>query len=719
MTSRVFVFLVVVLIATSDIATAGEATAIGEDETMYACKERSGQVSVTFKPETEVKDLLTWVMGFTCKNFVLDPRIVLTGKKVTVIAPAKMSAKDAYRVFLVALSTIGLTVVPKGNVVRVVDAGTAKHETVPIAGKGGVDPTDQMVRYVYRPTYAQADTLMTAFAALKSDAGDVQLVGAILLLTDYGSHVHDMMSLAHLIDVPGGSDGIYTIPVEHADATKLADKLGTILGLPASGTVSPAQGAKATATPSAAVPSKLIVDERTNTLVVAGTEAGYLRVKSLVERLDISLDIEGGHAIHVYRLGSAIAEELAKTLDDAISGSSAKTSAPTVAHPVAPAVGDGLGTALEGQVRVIADAPTNALIVMSSGRDFVAIKDVIKQLDQPRRQVYIEALILEVGVSNGLEAGVSAHGGMPDDSGGIAVAGVQMPSLSSLSPTSLAGASGLIGGIVGKALEGSESTLGLGTSIPSYGVLFQAMATHTNTNVLSAPSIIALDNAEAKYKVGTNIPYKKGESVGGVGSLEGSVSTQIDRKDLLLELDIKPHISIDDSVLLEIKHDASDLADTTSALGPSWSTRSFETRVLVRDQQTVVIGGLMQERESVVTTKVPIVGDIPLLGYLFRYTTKAKRKTNLVIMLTPYIIKDQLDLELIRQRKAREQEEFSRSFGALASMPYRPGIDYRRKRGLLEEINRVVQGIEEERATRASLHLPAPIKQGVIEYGGD
>jgi type II secretory pathway component GspD/PulD (secretin) len=127
----------------------------GEDEALYSCKKRTGQVAVTFKPETELKDLITWVMGFTCKNFILDPRIVSTGKKVTVIAPNKMTSTEAYRVFLVALSTMNLTIVPKGNVLRIVDAPAAKSETVPIFKRGVPADEDQVVRYVLRPTYAQ------------------------------------------------------------------------------------------------------------------------------------------------------------------------------------------------------------------------------------------------------------------------------------------------------------------------------------------------------------------------------------------------------------------------------------------------------------------------------------------------------------------------------------------------------------------------------------
>ena len=205
----------------------------GEDEQLYSCKQGKAPVTITLKPDTEVKDLITWVMSFTCKRFALDPRVVSTGKKVTIVAPNTLTPADAYRVFLVALSTINLTVVPKGPVYRIVDAGLAKKETVPILARGLPDDADQVARYVYRPSYAQPETLKQAFGALKSDAGDVQVIGTILLLTDYATHLRDMLSLAKLIDVPGGTDGVYTIPVHHADAAKLAPKLEGFLGVAA------------------------------------------------------------------------------------------------------------------------------------------------------------------------------------------------------------------------------------------------------------------------------------------------------------------------------------------------------------------------------------------------------------------------------------------------------------------------------------------------------
>jgi len=231
--------------------------------------------------------------------------------------------------------------------------------------------------------------------------------------------------------------------------------------------------------------------------------------------------------------------------------------------------------------------------------------------------------------------------------------------------------------------------------------------------LLSAPSILALDNDEAKLKVGTNIPYQSGTTV----TATAGVTQNISREDLTLELDIKPHISDGDEVLLEVKHDAKDLGTSSANLGPTWTTRSFETKLLVRDQHTVAIGGLIEEREIRTVTKVPFLGDIPLLGYLFKYDSKVKKKTNLLIVLTPYIIRDQDDLERIRAQKQREHDELIRSFSTFEHMKYQPHVDYGRKVGLLEEINRAEIDVEAERAERAEHPMTSaalPVHTGSI-----
>jgi general secretion pathway protein D len=177
---------------------------------------------------------------------------------------------------------------------------------------------------------------------------------------------------------------------------------------------------------------------------------------------------------------------------------------------------------------------------------------------------------------------------------------------------------------------------------------------------------------------------------------------------------VKPHIASDGSVLLELKHDAKDEGEAT-LLGPTWTTRSFETRVLVRDQQTIVIGGLMQERLITSSSQVPLLGDIPLLGYLFKSTTKRKLKSNMLILLTPYIIHNNLELQMIKERKLREHEEFVGALSAFDSMKYTPKMDYAKKRGLVEEINRSLQGVEEDVRALEKMGKPVVIPSGPIE----
>jgi general secretion pathway protein D len=179
---------------------------------------------------------------------------------------------------------------------------------------------------------------------------------------------------------------------------------------------------------------------------------------------------------------------------------------------------------------------------------------------------------------------------------------------------------------------------------------------------------------------------------------------------------VTPHISSNDAVRLEIEQEAKDIAGQDPELGPTWSERKLKTQVVVHDQQSVVIGGLIQERDIYSVTKVPLLGDIPILGYLFKYSTKTKRKTNLLILLTPYIIKDQLDLQAIRERKVRERQEFVRSFSTLNEMKYEPKIDYRRKRGMVEEINRTIISVEQDLEILRNMGNRQIVIDGAIEY---
>ena len=679
------------------------------DEAMYRCNDGAATVAMTFKPEMEVRELVTWGMALTCKTFMLEPRTVPIGRKVTLIAPGKMSKPEAYQMFLAALATAGLAIVPKGKAWKIVDAPTARANALPIFSKTLPDDTDQIVRFVVRPTYTKPETLVKAFGALKSDAGDIQTIGSLVLVTDYGSHVRSMMSLEKLVDVAEGTDAIYTLPVKHADAGKLVTEIETILGLTSAGPAG--KGPETAVASSLAVPTKMLVDARTNTLVIAASDAAFQRVAALVERLDIALDIEGGASVHVYKLSHAIAVDLAAVLTQTVSGPGAK-SAPGTGPTAAPPAGAD-APRLDGEVRVIAEKASNSLIVMSSGRDYFAIRDIIRQLDEPRRQVYIEGVIAEVQLSDDLETGVSGHGFLPGSGDSVLLGGVQTGSgVSSLDVKTLATATGLVTGVMS-----SGTTTLMGTTISSYGLLFTALATKTNSNVLAQPNMIAADNEETHYTIGTNIPYKRGLTYGGLAgtSQAGSTTVNIDRMDLELKLDIKPHISDDDTVFLEISHEAKDLGDTGGELGPTWNTRKLETKVSVRNQQTIVIGGMLSEKDYIVNTQIPILGDIPVLGRLFKHSVKQKRKTNLIILLTPYILRDGIDVETIRARKMQQHTELVRSFNSLDGRVYEPKVDYRHKRGMVEEINRALVSVEEDAVVLNSLREPPRVKTGPVE----
>ena len=725
------------------------------DDSLYNCGKAKGNFYVNFKPDVELKDLVDWAMGFSCKSFVWGSGIGSRSAKVTIMTPKRLSARQSWRVFLTALQSMNLTIVPKGDVLEIVEQSKAKRKPLPLYIKGKPASNDQIVRVVLRPEHLAVSDLTSVLMELKSADGEVKGVpnAGIIVVTDFGAHVSKMAALMLEVDRPVVGERLYMIKVKHADASELVTKITEIVGLKENKgagkstkatrtrrgknlkTKVPARSSIANDAIASAVPSKITADERINAIIVLGSKAAYLRVKALVDRLDFDLPSASSGRIHVYPLEHADSEEMAATLTSVISGLQAQSpSRPgTGARPRTPTprprpTGTNAGStasSFEGDVRVSHDKPTNSLVVVASVADFNSLLRVIRILDSARRQVYIEATIVEVSVDNSREIGVSFHGGfVDDDSGSIVLGGVQHNDLSSLNVATLASATGAIGGVLGPLLEGAEQFLG--TSIPSFGVLFQALATGGNVHILSSPHIFTTDNEEAEISVGQNIPYQSAAisgfgGAGGAGGAGGLVpGTSVQRQDVALTLKITPHINIGGMVRLEIDLEISDVAsENFGGLGPSWSKRTIKDTVVVRDQQAVVIGGLMQDRQTSSESKVPLLGDIPILGYLFKFKRKVKEKRNLLVLLTPYVVTDQLDIERIVERRTREQREFVRTFSSFGAMKYRPEIDYRRKRGVLEEINRSAREIELEKAELRELQKRQIIfPDGPIDYVG-
>ncbi len=707
-----------------------DSTAAGEDEQLYSCGKARGKVAVSFKPEVELADLVSWAMGFTCKNFVYSSALAKRAARVTIVAPEKMTPAEAWRVFLVALQAMGLNVVPKGKVLEIHETAQARDRPLPLYRDHAPSDTDQVVRMILRPRHLSADQLAEALSLLASTQGQVTALprAGIVIITDHGSHIARMTTLAAEVDRPVTDQRLYALRILHVDAVELARKLEQLLGGEATPipqvTRGKKGGAKArsaavrakSAAPTAAgaddaIPSRIVADAYTNTLFVVGTERAYQRVLAIRDRLDLELD--GGRGqIHLYELENADATKLAQTLAPLTAATRAAT--PTRGH--APATG---GAELEGQVLVAADQETNALLVVASARDFLALSKIIRRLDAPRRQVYIEAVILEVRADATSEIGVSYHGGKQRDDGSILLGGLQHAALRSASVKDTLGTTGLLAAAFGPVLSRSKSLIG--TSIPSFGLAVEALATGGLIDVVSSPHILTANHVLAEISVGENIPYQGRlttlpTSTGDPGSTLAAPS--IERQKVARTLKITPHINNSDLVRLDIELDISDVdrSHLADGLGPSWTTRTIKNTVWVPDQDSVVIGGLVADRVDRSTSKVPLLGDLPLLGYLFRWRHQEKVKANLLVLLTPHILDDRAEMARILERRNREREELGATAAHLNAVPYRTGVDYRKKRGLVAEIDHAVRAIEKERAELEALHRrPQPPLDGPID----
>ncbi len=399
---------------------------------------------------------------------------------------------------------------------------------------------------------------------------------------------------------------------------------------------------------------------------------------------------------------------------------SARTAVPGAPAPVAPTPTPGaqgqqqMSQLFEGDVRVTFDAATNSLVVYSSLKDFQSLRRVIEKLDGPRKQVYVEAMILEVLLDKKRTVGVAYHGGVPTSIGGkesVILGGFDAGK--TLNPAALAtDLVGLAGAVFGPALEATTSRLfGTQVDIPSFGAFLKLLQENNDVNVLSTPHLLITNNQEGEISVGQRLPFPGGflgglgggaggqqAGLGGIGGLLGG--TSVSREDVSLRMKLIPSVNEYNMIRLDVDVEISDLlSENFGGLGPATSKRTAKTPVVCKDQQTVVIGGLMSDRQSDVVSKVPILGDIPVLGFFFRSTRKTIVKQNIIIALTPYVINDMEDLRRVAEKKMRERREFIERFSAVEDKAdFDAAIDYRRKRGMLEEINRAARDIDDEEA---------------------
>jgi len=702
-------------------------------------KAKPGQHLVKFNLEdADLAELVNHISGLTGKRFIYGQKVRQI--KVTVVSPTEVTLDEAYEAFLAILQANGMTVVPQGRFLKIVDSATVVADSTPVYSRGAPIPdTGAYITRLYRLKYVPAVEAQKLLTKFKTKEGDVTVYepGQLVIITDTGANIQRMVRLVEEIDVGGVSSQMWIEPIHYGGAGDVAKQINDLFQLDGKGggTVGGL--------------SRVVADDLTNSLIVVGTEDSYLRLLELLKRIDTAPAAEG--KIHVLPLQNAVAEELAQTLNQMISGVAARGGgaggrggAAANATPAAAAA----STMFEGEIRVTADKATNSLLVTSSGRDYAQLRLVIEKLDQKRRQVFIEAVIMDVEVSRANTLGLAYHGGttakiLSDQDSlilGSFNGGIPGGSIAT-DPTSL---NALALGVRGPEIEGTQNLPGLpaGISIPAFGVVLNAVAQDGDTNVLSTPHIIATDNTEAEIRIGQNIPLQTNvgglgnlsgiagaaaqqggaanalAGLGGLGGLLGGGGFSAQRQDVGTKVKITPHINDKDQVRLEIEEEISNPGAPMGALGAvPIQERTANTTVIVDDQQTVVIGGLIRDSLTKQRTKVPVLGDLPVLGFLFRHTTTTKQKSNLLLILTPYVIHDQNDLRKVFERKMQERQEFLDRYFVFNSQ-WAPPRDFSRANGLVEEVRQAFiqleerQRLEEESKPAAVLqHAPsAPIE---------
>jgi len=675
--------------------------------------------------DADLAELVNHISGMTGKRFIYGSKIQKI--KATVVSPEPVTLDEAYQAFLSILQVNGMTVVPHGRFLKIVDSAGVAGNGSPIYSRGAPIPnSDDYITRLYRTRYVSADEAMALLLKFKSKEGDISTypTGNLLMITDTGTQVRRMVRILEEVDVGGAGQQMWIEPINHGSATEMAERINDLFE------VSEGTGGL----------SKVIADEQTNAIIVVGNDDAYKKLLQVLSKLDTRSGDMG--AVHVLPLQHAVAEELAKTLQQMLTSNAGGGKKGKKEQ------GDG-GGLFEGDVAVTPDQATNSLVVSSSPRDFAQLRLVVQRLDQPRRQVFIEAVIMDVGVSNELAFGVSWHGGAQPNVGGeqsLMIGGFNAGS-SLAFPFDPSALQGLAAGMRGPDLSGTSGLGPMGLSIPAFGVVVNAMASSGRGNILATPHVIATDNVAAEISVGENIPLQINSAGGSLGTLATAAAAQgqanllsslggfgnAQRQDVGNKVKVTPHINESDQVRLEIEQESSAAGAPIGALGVVPITkRTAKTTVVVKDQQTIVIGGLMKDESVYSKDKVPVLGDIPILGFLFSKTKKTTRKTNLLLILTPHVIRAQEDLQRIFERKMQERQEFIDRYFVFTADNWEPPRDYARTNGLVEDIRQSFfevdnkQRLEEELRPRQmhehapgeAIDLPTNIKSSSPSGGG-
>ncbi|MBS1961233.1 MAG: type II secretion system secretin GspD [Bdellovibrionales bacterium] len=625
----------------------------------------SNEVVTDFNfPDADIMDIAKALGKLTGQNFILDKDVK---GRITLISNSPITVKDAWRAFLTALDMNGFALIPSGKFIRIARQRDARDKQLrTYTGKYAPD-SDALITRLFSLKFLSAEEVarnFRSFMPANSRIIPYEQTNTVIV-TDTGSNIAKLAKLLEILDVETYDAGIEVIPVKYASAVELAKLVDQLIpGSSTGGAAGPRfpggggrSGFQSRKTKEGGIINTIIADERTNTMIVHANTKGADQVRELINKLDKKLPAAlGGGKIHVIYLQFADAEQIANTLNNLAQGGT------STAPKTGPAGGTGVNpvqaTLFEGNIKIAADKSTNSLVVTATGNDFVTLQQVVNRLDIPRDQVYAESYIMEISLRKQFQ--FSAN--ILNPSSGIG----SLPSADLASfitnPLSASGA------IIGFKSGGPKSVDVGGKTVTVNTVqgLIKFLQTNTNATVLATPQILTLDNTEANFESAQKIPVLS-QTVSN-----GTVSTGTTKEDVSISLKIKPAINkLSNFVKMDIEAKLQDISnqklpDALANQAVAINSRTAKTSVVVADGDTVVLGGLVRDVANDTVAKIPVLGDIPVLGWLFRSKDSESTKSNLLIFITPKIIRQYEAVRAILDRKLKERDDFlERSVGGV------------------------------------------------------
>ncbi len=620
---------------------------------LAAQKEKAaGKLEVTLDfQNVELVDMIGTISELTGKNFVYDESV---RGKVSVVSPKPVTVDEAYRLFSTVLRVKGFTIVPSGKVNKIVSIRTAKEQNLPISsGKNlGEQFITRLIELKNLDATVVVDTILRPLMPKTSHVVAYAPTNTVVI-TDSAANIRRLAQIISSLDRSWDADKTEIVALRFSDADEAAKLVMQVM----EGGAVPVRGKKPGATIRKKILGQIIPYERTHKVMLVGDDSFILRAKKLIVQLDEKADL-GRAGVHVYYLEHAEAEGLSETLNKIIVGAKKSPSGKQET-----AVGK-----IFGEVKITADKPTNALIVNATAEDYEGVQGLIKQLDIKRKQVFVEALILELSMDALMDLGTSLQGAVDAGSDSLIfgtssnTGGKGLATIATGVPNVLTQA---VDGILLGGMFNPITTVvnGETVTVPALSALIGLSQTDSNVNVLSAPRLLTSDNEEAEIVVGKNVPIITSKSTDNAGNPINSV----ERQDAALTLRFTPQITEGNLVRLKIFQEISSVTDsvgTVDEVGPTFKKTLLRNSIVARDGETVVLGGLFQTDMSKSVTKVPLLGDIPILGHLFKRTKDVENKTSLLVFITPRVIRDSEDLKRITQENRDNLDLFQEEGGS-------------------------------------------------------